>query len=348
MKQRVTLKQVAAQAGVSYQTVSKVLNHQASVTRETEERIWNAVRTLGYQPNLLARSMRTQHSRMIGYSWAPAPPDLGNPILDQLLQSMAQAAASAGYHLLTFPHRGGKRVLEGYGELIDTNQVDGFVISSVEFNDPRILYLKERNFPFVAFGRSNPDWDFPYVDVNGTEGMQMVVEHLTGLGHRRIFALAWPENSRVGQNRMDGYLSGMRRAGIEPPQSWMARGEGKYAFGYQTTTRWLGLAVEYRPTAIVGFNDLMAIGAMNAIQEAGFQVGKDIAVTGFDDMPMVHYLTPPLTSVRQPIWEIGEQVIAVLLSSLTNTPGGDVRALLSPRLIIRKSSDPSCDVDNLS
>jgi DNA-binding LacI/PurR family transcriptional regulator len=341
MNQRITLKQVAARAGVSYQTVSKVLNHQASVTKATEERIWNAAETLGYQPNLLARSLRTQHSRMIGYSWAPAPPDLGNPILDQLLQSMAQAATGAGYHLLTFPYRNGKRILEGYGQLIDTNQVDGFVISSVEFNDARILYLKERGFPFVAFGRSNPEWDFPYVDVDGAAGMRMVVEHLTSMGHRRIYALAWPENSRVGKNRMEGYLEGLHAAGIEPPVSWMVRGDGNFSFGFHTTSRWLELPADQRPTAIVGFNDLMAIGAMNAIQQAGWRVGDDIAVTGFDNMPLTQYLVPPLTTVRQPIWEIGEQLIAVLLSSLTKTPSGDARAILTPRLLVRESSDPS-------
>ncbi len=341
MKQSVTLKQVAEQAGVSFQTVSKVLNHRASVTRSTEERIWNAVRTLGYQPNLLARSMRTQHSRMIGYSWAPAPPDLGNPILDRLLQSMAQSADEAGYHLLTFPHWSGKHALVGYGALIDSKQVDGFVISSVELDDPRITFLKERSFPFVAFGRSNLDWDFPYVDVDGSAGMRKVVEHLTGLGHHRIFALAWPENSRVGQNRMEGYLLGMRQAGIEPAPGWIARGEGKSIFGYRATSHWLGLPYDQRPTAIVGFNDLMAIGAMNAIREAGFRVGRDIAVTGFDDVPLIQYLTPPLTSVSQPIWEIGEQVIAVLLGRLANSQSSNAHLLLSPRLVVRKSSDPN-------
>ena len=150
MSRQVTIKDVAAYARVSYQTVSKVLNHQARVTKETEDRIWEAVRATGYRPNLIARSLRSRNSQLIGYSWAPAPPQQGNPILDQFLQGMVHASEDAGYHVLTFPHRPGKQWVEGYQELIDTNRVDGFVLSSVEYDDPRIKLLQERNFPFVA------------------------------------------------------------------------------------------------------------------------------------------------------------------------------------------------------
>ena len=219
MPPRATLKEVAAKAGVSYQTVSKVLNKQAQVSKETEERILEAVRALGYHPNQIARNMRLQQSRMIGYSWAPARPGEVNPILDQFLQSMAQAAEIAGYHLLCFPHHFEQKTISTYRHLIDTHRVDGFVISSVEYNDPCVTFLQERNFPFVAFGRSNPELVFPYVDVDGAAGMHMVVEHLVSQGHRRIAALAWPTTSVVGQHRLDGYLTGLAAAGIPLHQS---------------------------------------------------------------------------------------------------------------------------------
>lgn len=335
---RVTLKQVAAHAGVSYQTVSKVINNQIQVTKETEERIWNSVHELGYRPNLIARSLRSQRSNLIGYSWAPTPPGQVNPILDQFLQSTVQAAENAGYHLLAFPYRPGPEWIEIYRELIDTNRVDGFVLSSVEYEDPRVLFLQERKFPFVAFGRSNPELEIPYVDVDGADGMRQVVEHLTGLGHRRIMALAWPESSRVGNNRMEGFLAGLRAAGVEFRPQWIARGEGVYQFGFDMTTHWLDLPPGERPTAIVAFNDPMAIGAIHAAQVHGLQVGVDLAVTGFDDTPMIQYLQPSLTSVRQPLWDVGQKILNMLVDIVEEQDECEREMLLTPRLIVRASS----------
>ena len=340
MAKQVTLKQVAAQAGVSYQTVSKVLNHQIQISKETENRIWDAVHTLGYRPNQLARSLRSRRSRLIGYSWEPSPPDQANTILDQFLGSMTQAAEDAGYHLLAFTHHYGEQWVESYRELIDTNRVDAFVLSSVEFDDPRILFLKEQNFPFVAFGRSNPDWDILYVDVDGALGVRMAVEHLVGLQHERIAVLAWTEGSRVGHNRLEGYLEAMRAAGIEPSSQWIARGEGRFAFGYEAAGGLLSLPASQRPTAIIAFNDAMAVGAMHATQDHGLRVGADIAVTGFDDAPMAQYLHPPLTSVRQPVWEVGQRLMGMLLESLDGSEPEERQVLLPPQLIVRASSDP--------
>lgn len=340
MGKQVTLKEVSIRAGVSYQTVSKVLNRQVRVSPETEERIWSSARELGYKPNLIARSLRAQRSRMIGYSWEPTAPDVFNPILDHFLQAMVQEAERAGYHLLAFPFRPGAEWTEGYRELIDTNRVDGFVVSSVDFDDPRILFLLERKFPFVAFGRSNPGLDFPYVDVDGAAGMRLVVEHLLDLGHRRFAVVTWPASSRVGQNRMDGVRVALSAAGISLSPERVAVGEGTYQFGYQCTLALLDHPQPERPTAVIAFNDAMAIGAMHAVQSRGLRVGKDVAVTGFDDTPMTQYLSPSLTTVRQPVWEIGERVMAMLLAILDGKPPQDTHQLLVPRLIVRESTAP--------
>jgi DNA-binding LacI/PurR family transcriptional regulator len=338
MSRKVTLKEVAVHAGVSYQTVSKVLNHQTQVSKETEQRIRNSVRTLGYRPNLIARSLRSQRSNMIGYSWEPTPPDQANSILDMFMQSMATAAENANYHLLAFPHRPGDAWINAYRELIDTNRVDGFVLSSVEFNDPRVQFLKEREFPFVAFGRANPDWDFAYVDVDGGAGMRMVAEHLIQQGHRRFGVLAWPEESRVGQNRMEGLQTALEEAGLSLSEQLLSRGEGVFQFGWQATQTWLELPREQWPTAIIALNDAMAIGAMRAAQDCGLEVGADLAVTGFDDAPMVQYLNPPLTSVRQPTREVGQKVMELLLAQLEGELPEERQVLLAPRLIVRTSS----------
>ena len=338
MGNRTTLKEVALKAKVSYQTVSKVVNHQIQVSPATEERIWQAVQELDYRPNLVARSLRSARTKLIGYSWAPTPPDQPNPILDQFLQSMLSEAEGAAYHLLAFPYHTGEEWTAVYRELIYTNRVDGFILSSVEFDDPRIQFLHAQSFPFVAFGRETETLDFPYVDVDGAAGMRMVIEHLVALGHRRFGILAWPASSRVGQNRMEGVAQNLAAAGIGMSDDCLLRGEGNYTFGFQAAHSLLSRPAPQRPTAIVAFNDIMAIGAMNAVRELGLQVGADVAVTGFDDAPMTQYLNPSLTTVRQPIWEVGRRVMSMMLEILDGRQPVDRHQLVTPRLIIREST----------
>jgi|WetSurMetagenome_2_1015567.scaffolds.fasta_scaffold90082_2 DNA-binding LacI/PurR family transcriptional regulator len=337
---RVTLKQVANQAGVSYQTVSKVINGQAQVSKETEERIWQVVRHLGYRPNYTARSLRSKKSYTIGYSWVPNPLKKINPTLYQFLQSMLQAAVQYGYYLLSFPSNAEMEdTTSVYQDLIYTGRVDGFILSNIEYNDPRVLFLLENNFPFVAFGRSNPDWEFPYIDVDGGKGVQMAIEHLIEQGHSKIALLGWPETSRVGNNRMEGYYQAMKAGGLSSRPEWVLRNEGTYEYGIFGTERLLALPEEIRPTGIVTLNDAVAVGAMRAVKEQGYQVGKDIGVIGFDDTPLVENLDPPLTSVRQPAWEVGERVIQILLEALEKEEVPDrVGELVDPEIVIRASS----------
>lgn len=338
MVKRATIKDVATQAGVAYQTVSKVINGRAHVLPETEARIWRAAETLGYRPHYTARNLRTQRSRMIGYSWVPSKPDQANHILDMFLTSMVEEAEAAGYHLLPFPYREGDAQISGYRELIYTGKVDGFVLSSLDYDDPRTRFLLEQQFPFVAFGRSGPDLDFPYVDVDNTSGMRQATAHLVASGHRRIAALAWPEASRVGNERLKGYLDALDAAGLACNPDLIARGEGSFEFGQAATTRWLEREPDERPTAIVALNDILAIGAIHAAQEMGLLVGGDLAIVGFDDSPMAQYLWPPLSSVRQPIREVGRKCVEILVKLMEGRMPTEQQIMLPPELIVRRSS----------
>jgi DNA-binding LacI/PurR family transcriptional regulator len=272
---------------------------------------------------------------MIGYSWMPTSSNQINQILDQFLSSMVCEAEAAGYHLLPFPFRSGH--VDDYRELIDTGRVDGFVISSVEYDDPRISFLMERKFPFVAFGRSNPEWDFPYVDVDGAAGLRQVTGYLIKRGHRRIGVLAWPKDSRVGDDRIAGFYEAMRAARLKVNPGWIERGEGTFEFGYQASLRMLALPAE-RPTAIIGMSDIMAIGGIQAVRERKLVVGHDIAIIGFDDAPMSQYLLPALTTVRQPIPEAGRKCVEILVSFMKGEQPDERRVLLSPTLITRASA----------
>jgi len=333
-----TIKDVARLAGVSTATVSYVINNSAPVSEETRKRVLAAVAELGYRPSALAQGLRAQESRTIGYSWHQIPPDRWHPILDRFLHSMAEAAEAQEYHILTFTHSPDNDPWRPYEELMLTGRVDGFVLSDTNRGDERIRYLLDSGFPFVAFGRANEEWDFPYVDVDGEAGVRQAVEHLMALGHRRIGLIAWSEESLCGHYRYQGYVKALRAAGIPPDPAWIVRTEHTEACGRQAMHALLGLSPDRRPTAVVAVSDLMAIGAMNAIFEAGLQPGRDVAVIGFDDIPMAQYLHPPLTTLRQPIAEVGERVVNMLLQLIRGEELTERKVLLPPTLIIRESS----------
>lgn len=334
----VTIREVARRAGVSIATVSYVLNESAPISEETRARVMAAAAELGYRPSALARSLRVRQSHTIGYSWHHVPRDHWHPILDPFLYSMAQAAEAQGYHILTFAQPADGDPWRPYQELMLTGRVDGFILSETNRDDPRIRYLLDHDFPFVAFGRANEEWDFPYVDVDNAAGTRMAVKHLVELAHRRIAVIAWPEDSLTGSYRLQGYLEGMATAGLPVGPAWVVRTENSEAAGRQAMQMLLALPPDRRPTAVVTMSDLMAIGAMNALYEAGLQPGRDVSVVGFDDVPMAQYLRPPPTTLRQPIAEVGARVVEMLLRLIRGEPLPERRVLLPPRLIVRESS----------
>ena len=333
-----TIKDVARLAGVSVATVSYVLNDTGAISKSTRQRVLQAVEQLGYRPSVIARGLQARKSHMIGYSWRTVPANQFNPILEKFIHSTAEAAARHDYHILTFPCPEPYDEVGIYRDMVGSGRVDGFILPNTNLNDQRIRYLLDEGFPFIAFGRSNPDWDFPWVDVDGTDGIRQAVNHLLELGHRRIACLAWPEASLTGQYRLNGYLDSMAIAGLAVEPDWVIRTEYSYFSAYQVIKNWLDLPPGRRPTAVVALSDLMAIGVMNAAADAGLQVGPDLAVIGFDDAPITDYLRPSLTSLRQPIAKVCEQVVTMLIDLVRGKPLSPDKVLLKPRLIVRAST----------
>jgi DNA-binding LacI/PurR family transcriptional regulator len=266
------------------------------------------------------------------------PPDQLNPVLEKFLYSMAEAAARHDYHVLTFPCPDPHCEIDVYRAMVESGRVDGFILSETNLDDLRVRYLMDVAFPFVSFGRTNPEWDFAWVDVDGADGIDQAVTHLLDLGHRRIACLAWPEDSLTGRYRLGGYQRAMSRAGLGVEPAWIIRTENTYHHAYQATLTWLALPPQQRPTAIVALTDLMAMGVMNAVADVGLRVGPDVAVVGFDDVPITGYLRPSLTSLRQPIAEVGEAVVAMLIDLITGEAPSPAQILLKPNLIVRDST----------
>ncbi len=343
MNKNITIKEVARVAGVSIATVSYVLNGTSSVSEQTRARVMEVATALGYRTNVRGRSLRAQESRIIGYSWHHLPADHWHPILDRFLYSMAEAAEGQGYHILTFTSSPTDLSSQPYEELILSGQVDGFILSDTNHDDERIRYLIDQGFPFVAFGQANPEWDFPYVDVDGADGIRQSMEHLLGLGHRRIGLIAWPTASLSGDARCVGYQQAMTAAGIAVDPGWIVRTQHAEPSGRDAMNALLALPLDRRPTAVMALSDLMAIGACKAIQAAGLEPGRDIAVIGFDDIPLAQYLHPALTTVRQPIDEVGERVVTMLLKLIRGEELEERRIMLSPTLIVRESSGGPLD-----
>ena len=333
-----TIKDVAREAGVSIATVSYVLNDSGAVSEPTRQRVLQAVEWLDYRPSVIAKGLQARESRMFGYSWRPVAPDQFNPILEKFIHGMAEAAARHGYHVLTWPSTEPSSEVAPYREMVESGRVDGFILSNTNLDDPRARYLLDVDFPFVAFGRSNPDWDFPWVDVDGTDGVKQLVNHLLKLGHRRIACLAWPEPSLTGYYRLQGYLLAMAAAGQSVDPTWVIYVEYDYYSAYQAAQTWLALPADRRPTAVVALSDLMAIGVMNAAADAGLEVGRELAVAGFDDAPITSYLRPPLTSLRQPITRVGELAVTMLIDLVHGRELDPAHILLSPELIVRDST----------
>lgn len=334
---KVTLKDVAKRAGVSYQTVSKVLNQKGNVAAETEARIWEAARELGYRPNISARNLRTQSSNLIGYGWKPTADTTPHPILNQFLYSVIDAFERAGYHVLTFLVENDTDTLI-YRQLYSQRQVEGFILADTNYDDPRIAFFLENNIPFASFGQANDDWDFCWVDVDGQMGMQRVIQHLIEKGHQRIGLITWPEGSRTGSDREHGYHQALQSAGLRAQPNWIVRGNNEISTGVRAFRAFWALPAAQRPTAIACISDQIAVGALNEAAAQGLQVGRDVAVTGYDDAPIAQYLHPPLTTVCQPIHLVGENIVDLLLRQIEGKEISPKNVLLKPELIIREST----------
>jgi LacI family transcriptional regulator len=331
---RVTLKTIAEEVGLSITTVSRALAGYDDVNEETRQRIIAIAERLGYQPNLAARHLRSKQTQTIGMI-IPLTSYFSDPFFMELLSGVGRQAAEYGYDLLLSAQQPGEEELNTYRRMVASSRIDGMVIARVLKDDPRIAFLKEVRHPFVVFGRSNMN-DYPYIDVDGEAGMRAVVQHLAELGHQRIALILSPRELAFTSTRYAGYVQGLREAGLEPDDVYLTEGALTPDSGYAAALRLLDQTRP--PTAIAACNDMMAIGAMQAVQTKGLEVGRDIAITGFDDIPQSAHARPPLTTIRQPIYHIGRQALDMLIQVIRHEPLDEPHVLLTPELIVRQSS----------
>jgi LacI family transcriptional regulator len=331
---RVTLKTIADESGFSVTTVSRALAGYDDVNEETRRRIVEIADRLGYQPNLMARQLRSQQTRTVGMV-IPLTPYFSDPFFMELLSGVGRQAAEHGYDLRLSAQIPGQEELNAYRRMVAGRQVDGVVIARVRYHDPRIAYLQEAQHPFVVFGRGEPN-DYPYIDVDSTTGIRWLVEHFVDYGHRKIAMILSPRDLMFTTLRLKGYRDTLAARGLPFRKDYIQEGDLSQRSGLAAADHLLQL--NDPPTAIIACNDMMALGTMTAIQRHGLRAGLDIAVAGFDDIPAALDAEPQLTTIRQPIYRIGRQLVDMLVSLMQHDPLDNPQILMEPELIIRGSS----------
>jgi LacI family transcriptional regulator len=335
---QVTLKDIAKESGYSITTVSRALAGYTDVNEDTRRRIAAIADTLGYQPNLLARQLRSQRTFTLGLIIPSVDNSISNEFFSQLLLGIGDAASHAGYDLLVSAHVPGEPEMAAYRRIVGGNRVDGMILARTRQNDERIAYLQGLNHPFVVNGRGAPGEpsDFPFIDVDSQTGIASAVAHLVELGHRHIgLILPQPEMAFTGF-RHAGYQDGLAAAGIEYRADYVTHGDLQRSGGYERANALLDAHPEI--TAIVASNDLMALGAISAVQARGMQVGTDVSVTGFDGIPAAEYAHPALTTLHQPIYQIGQRLVALLNHLIVGSAPEETQSLLTSTLIVRAST----------
>lgn len=331
-----TIRDVALRAETSVSTVSRVLTGTGPVAEETRGRVLAAIAELGYRPNALARGLVQKRTGTIGVIL----PDVANPFYAEVLRGMGDVAAAHGLHLLLAnAELSPAKEAEGI-TLFQEKQVDGVIYTSGVITPEHRALFRELRRPVLLAATCDPEGEFAGVLVDSREGAALAVQHLADLGHRRIGVIHGPlADSIAGQSRLDGYREGARSRGLELDPTLMVSGDYRLDSGYQAMVQLLGQPEP--PTAVVAASDLMAIGAVGALLDRGLQVPAQVSVVGFDNIWMAGAVRPALTTVAQPMYDIGARSVARLVQILAEgAPSGPVTEWIEPHLVVRQSSAP--------
>jgi LacI family transcriptional regulator len=333
----VTLKDLATELGLSITTVSRALAGYGDVAEATRQRVLQAAQEMGYVPDVTARRLQKGRTDTIGFVIPTFGPRFSDPYFSELLAGIGNEAARHSFDLLVSTQPPDTPEEEAaYRRLIEGRLVDGLLVVRTRVEDQRLARLAKTDFPFVAFGRSDLEVDFPYVDEDGFRGFELAGQHLIDLGHRRLAFIAAPENLMFSRYRRAGLEAVLQRHGLTMPPNYYIASDLTQRGGFAAMNQLLDLSSP--PTAVVACNDLMALGAISAAQKRGLVVGRDVAITGFDDIPLAEHSHPPLTTVRQPIYDIGRQVCDMLICLIEGKELTERHILLEPELVVRESS----------
>jgi DNA-binding LacI/PurR family transcriptional regulator len=329
-----TIKDVAAQAGVSKATVSRVINQTGPVATETAERVWAAIAELDFTPSTAARGLAMRKTNTIGMIL----PNIGNYFLAALFKGLARSADEYGYTLLMYSTQT-RHVRKNRVDLtlpVGEHNTDGLIVFTDALDPAEIIRLHKRGFPMVLLHRSPPEGvNIPCIGFENKKGAREMVEHLIAVHHyQRIAFLAGFPGDEDSHWRELGYREALAAHGIPFDPALVGVGGFNEGIAKSTVEQWLKQELKF--DAIFAADDESAIGAMSALEQAGKRIPQDVAIVGFDDIELSRYLTPPLTTVRAPIEQVGRVAVEQLLH-LIQTEQAEPLVLLPTTLVVRNS-----------
>ncbi len=333
-----TLEEIARLAGVSRSTVSRVINGDRRVSDAARARVQDVVRRHNYHPNAAARSLASRRTRVLGLLISQAVGNLfTDPFYPILIQGTADACNAAGYTLtmLMDTSDDGSAVEQLYQRVIRGRHVDGLILACHAVDDPIVPLLEADRIPFVLVGR-HPGAAVSFVDIDSRSAAREAVAHLLGHGYRRIGMICGPPHLIAAIDRHAGYVTALQEAAIPPDPSCVLFADFRQRGGYDAMRQMLASPARL-PDAIFAASDALAIGAITALQEAGLRVPEDVAVMGFDGMEAGANLQPPLSTVFQPVADLGREAVRIVLATIDDPERIPVQHFLPTRLTLRRS-----------
>lgn len=332
MGRRVTIRDVARASGVSYSTVSRVLSGYEFVKESTRNRVMEAVENLSYVANLPARSLAGGRSRIIGV----LVPNLDNGYVGTITQGIDQALASDNYDLMLYTSHRHPGKESFYVNAIANGLTDGLLLIAPLVPTTYLSELREQNYPYVLIDQADVTDSSSVVEATNWQGAYEATCYLCQLGHSRIAFITGSLAVRSALDRLQGYKAALADCGIPVREDLIFEGDYQQQTGYEITKKLLH-NVNSRPTAVFAANDLSAFGAMDAAREQGFCIPDDISIVGFDDVPQASFVYPKLTTVRQPLEQMGQAAVELLLKQIQEQSRVPQRVSLQTQLVIRDS-----------
>jgi DNA-binding LacI/PurR family transcriptional regulator len=337
MVKRATARDVAELAGVSRTTVSFVLNEVPGmrISDETRQRVQEAALQLSYHPDATARRMVSGRTNVIGFVLRQSSDQVfADQFLPQVLNGLSHAATAQGYHVLieAIPPEDDS---DAYIRLIRERHVDGIVLSGPRIDDKELLSFHAEGWPVVLMGQL-PNTDLMFVDVDNVGGAATATQHLIALGHRRIAMITNAKRTyTAAADRLAGYQQALQAADIAYTETLVECGDFTLQSGRAAMTKLLER--DPRPTAVFVGSDTVALGALQAIRTGGLRVPEEMALVGFDDVPFVEFVDPPLTTIRLPAYGLGWGAADLLIRAINKEDIQQPRVLLESELIVRQS-----------
>lgn len=330
-----TLEAVAELAGVSRATASRVVNGSSRVSPQAHAAVTAAITTLGYVPNRAARSLVTRRTDTLVLIVHERPDTmLADPFFARVLRGVNAALAATDLQLVLLQARG-DRQRERALRYVSNAHVDGVLLISLHGDDPMPGAIAAAGIPLVMMGRPLGGRRVDFVDADNTRGGQEAVLHLLAAGRRCLATVAGPQDMSVGLDRLRGYIDTTRAAGMAAAAERIEVGDFTEASGYRSMKSLLEATPDIDGVFVA--SDLMVVGALRALREADRRVPEDVAVVGFDDAPVAPYADPPLTTIRQPVELLGQEMVQLLLHRISD-PQGEPRHIILPTELVLRSS----------